>query len=113
MVEGAKFMPWIILVIGMLVWFVVGDPPRTVADWFWEYSPAPWERVDALYFPNRNTLTVYEMETDVGSIDNCRAWAKIVADIKGDPNFLRSSYECGIGKPDIEASLPVYRAIVF
>lgn len=65
-------MPLIILIaIGLWFWF--GDPLKTVANWFWESNAAPWETVDAFYYPNRNDLTQFQKMPGLNSVDECRS----------------------------------------
>ena len=52
-------MGWLIT-IGIGLWFFLGEPAKDVANWFWENSAAPWEEVDAFYYPNRSNLTVHK-----------------------------------------------------
>ncbi len=50
------YMPWIVIAaIGL--WFFFGTPAKTLANWFWTDSAAPWETVDAFYYPDRSDLT--------------------------------------------------------
>jgi hypothetical protein len=35
----------IIFAVGL--WFLRGDPPKSIANMFWEDEAAPWETVDA------------------------------------------------------------------
>ena len=74
------------------------NPASTVANWFWPNSAAPWEEVDAVYYPNKYDLTVYQLGRDVGSLENCRAWVGAKAVRYNDPNLERGDYECGVGR---------------
>ena len=105
-------MRYILLCIVIGFWFLLGDPPRTVASWFWGQEAAPWERVDAFFYPNRSDLSAVETRMKVGTVSNCRDWAHSRAASNGDPSFQRSDYECGIGKPTPVGGLKVYRATV-
>ena len=66
-------MGWI-AAIALVLWALFGDPSKDVANWFWEYEVAPWENVDAYYYPNRSDLSVHVSREDVGSLDGCREW---------------------------------------
>lgn len=86
-----------LLIIGVAVWFWLGDPPRTVAGWFWEHEAAPWERVDAFYYPSRLDMTKHQQVDDVGSVETCRDAVYAIAAGHGDPDIQRGDYECGVG----------------
>jgi hypothetical protein len=40
-------------ILGLIVWGALGNPTQTIAGWLWPHSPAPWEGVDAYYYPTR------------------------------------------------------------
>ena len=102
-------MPLVALVLALLAWAVFGSVPHTFVKWFWSQVAAPWERVDAYYYPNRNDRTVHRVSYDVGSIDDCRAWVRTEAARDGDPGMVRSAYECGVGEIERVGGLTVYR----
>lgn len=102
----------ILLLIGIIAWFIFGDPPNTLANWFWKDSPAPWETVDAFYYPYSTDLRVHEKYSGFGSLQDCRNWAYYQASLKGDPNLDRGFYVCGIQKLDDLHGRRVYRATV-
>jgi hypothetical protein len=105
-------MPWIILIcVGL--WYLLGDPSRDVANWFWEENAAPWEQVDAIYYSNRHILAEYEFKEDIGSLDNCRRWVDVVAINHKDPGIRRGDYECGINpKFNNDWGIKLYRKTV-
>lgn len=49
--------PLFLLLGAGALWFWLGDPPKDAANWFWPDSPAPWEQVDAVYYPDNSDLT--------------------------------------------------------
>lgn len=101
-------MPLIILIaIGLWFWF--GDPPKTMANWFWESDAAPWETVDAFYYPNRNDLTQFQKMPGLNSVDECRSWVRSTASINGDSGIMRGDYECAIEVVYSFAGISVYR----
>ena len=102
----------VLIIFGLIAWFVVGDPPKTVANWFWSAGSAPWENVDAFYYPNRSNLSVHEMAEGVGDLDDCRSWVTLQASLRGDPGLTRGDYECGIGRIDSAHGFNVYRITV-
>lgn len=85
---------FLLLIVGL--WFAFGDPGGDVAGWFWPESAAPWEQVDAFYYPDRNDLSVHREFRDVGSVEACRAWVYSMAAANGDPDLVKGDYECGI-----------------
>lgn len=81
----------------VLIWLVFGSPLSTAANLFWKEGPAPWETIDAYYYPDRYDLSVDISRLDVSSIRACRDWVYATAATKGDPNLERGDYECAIG----------------
>ena len=102
----------LIIGIAVVLWFVFGSPMKNVANWFWGDAPAPWEDVDAVYYPNANNLTIDMKNYNVGSVENCRAWVYWQAKRRGDPNLERGDYECGVGYLENFGSLRIYRRTV-
>lgn len=62
-------MGWWFLLLAFGLWYF-GTPFKTAAEVFWPNSPAPWETVEAYYYPNefRHGLPI-ESE----SLAKCRA----------------------------------------
>lgn len=104
-------MPVIIL-IGVALWFIFGSPPVTVANWFWENDAAPWETVDAYYYPDRSDLSKHQAFSGLASVQACRDQVFAMAAINNDPSMVRGSYECGIQKTGEFGTMSVYRATV-
>jgi len=98
---------FILIIIGL--WFWLGNPKNDVANWFYSNEPAPWETVDAFYYPNNSNLSDYRVMSGLSDAQACRSWVSQMAALNGDPNMQRSSYECGAGKPTIKYGLNVYR----
>ncbi len=90
-------------------WFYFGDPPKDVANQFWKNDAAPWETVDAYYYPNRNDLSQHQKMTGLSSVEDCRNWVRSVAARNGDSGVLRGDYECAIEVVDTFGGLFVYR----
>lgn len=101
-----------IVVIGLILWFAFGDPGRTISGWFWEYDAAPWERVDAFYYPDKNNLEKVHQQLNVGGIQECRDWVSRMAASNGDRSLNRGDYECGVGEPKDWNGMKVYRTTV-
>jgi len=98
--------------IVVVLWFVFGDPPKNIANWFWKNDAAPWEQVDAVYYPNRNDLTVHRELIDVGSTGGCRVWVFSMAAANDDPDLVRGDYECGVGPLGSLGSIRIYRLTI-
>ena len=104
-------MRW--LIFGALIlWAIFGHPSRDIAGWFWEYDAAPWERVDAFYYPDRTNLAVFNQHSKVGGVEECRSWASEMAAANGDRGMNQGDYECGVGEPTDWNGLKVYRTTV-
>ncbi len=98
------------IVIAVILWAIFGSPKKDIANWFYEYEPAPWETVDAFYYPNNNNLTKHSAAYGLKSLDECRRWAFGQAAADNDSYFSRSSYLCWIGRTNEEfAGMKVYR----
>lgn len=104
-------MPVLIL-IGIVLWFVFGAPSVTVANWFWKEDAAPWETVDAYYYPVRSNLADYRLVTGLGSVQECRRVVHSMASRNNDPGMIRGAYECGIQKTGEFGTMNVYRLTV-
>lgn len=101
-------MPFIIG--ALILWAIFGSPKHDLADWFYKYEPAPWETVDAFYYPDNNNLAKYSGAYGLKTLDECRDWATRQAIAHNDGFFYHSSYLCWIGKTDKEfAGMQVYR----
>ena len=101
-------MGWI-FILAIVAWFVFSNPKNDVANWFWSDSPAPWEEVDAVFYPNRNNLSISKARYNVGTVENCRDWAYAEAALLSDPTMQWSDYACGIGQLEKVGGLNVYR----
>lgn len=102
----------VLLVIGIGLWFAFGHPARTVADWYWPNDAAPWESVDAFYYPNKADLGTVREQHGLADVQSCRDWVNAQAYADGDPTMTRSDYECGLGEPEPYGILKIYRATV-
>lgn len=104
-------MPYIIILTAGL-WWMFGDPKGAVADWFWPDEAAPWETVDAYYYPDRTDLTRHIATPGFSSVSKCQTWVHAEAAHRGDAGLTRGDYECGIGQAPSQYGLNVYRATV-
>ena len=102
-------MFWIVVVAAGL-WFALGTPAKTAANWFWPDSAAPWESVDAFYYPDRSDLTESQAVRGLKDVDACRGAVNSMAYLANDPAISRGDYECGIGPTGQKlGSISVYR----
>ncbi|WEZ82183.1 hypothetical protein P6U16_13455 [Rhizobium sp. 32-5/1] len=90
------------------------SPGKTIANLFWENDAAPWETVDAFYYPNRNDLTISQNSMDVAGVAGCREIVRYMAVVNNDPQLLRGDYECGVGRLENPgyAGINVYRLTI-
>lgn len=100
------------MIVALAAWFLFGDPGKTLAGWFYPDAAAPWEPVDAFYYPSRHDLSEHFVQHDVGSVEACQDWAYSVAASRGDPDMTRGTYECGVGEAESWGGLNVYRLTV-
>jgi hypothetical protein len=98
-----------IIVVFALGWLTLGDPKNDLANMLWPRGPAPWEQVDAYYYPSKSNLRVDERRYDVGGLDGCRSWVQRAANAKDDPRLARGDYECGVGFIRNVGGLKMYR----
>lgn len=104
-------MPLILLIL-VGAWFLFGSPSKTAANWFWPDREAPWETIDAFYYPNREDMSVFLRLSGLGNAQECRDWVFSMASIEEDPGMLRGDYECGVGFIEDFGGMSVYRLTV-
>lgn len=104
-------MRWIIL-FAIGAWLLLGNPSKNVANWFWPDSAAPWEKVDAFYYPNGSDLGVFLAQRDLNSVQECRDWVFSMAASRDDPILILGDYECGVEQIEGIGGLSVYRLTV-
>lgn len=102
----------ILVAVILGLWFLFGRPSVDAANWFWPNSAAPWERVDAAYYPDRDNLSNAIEKHDLTDVDECRGWAYWQAGQHGDPSMQRGDYECGIGFLESWAGMQIYRVTI-
>lgn len=81
----------------LILWIAVGNPPNDVANVLYVKSVAPWENVVAFYYPDKTNLTRGVQNSEVDSLESCRAWAGTIVARSNDPAMQTTDYECGIG----------------
>lgn len=78
-----------ILLLSLIMLLAGCSPEAVVADAFWEDEPAPWEEVDAFYYPNKHNLNIVESQPGLKTLDECRAWVQDRADQNNDRSLPR------------------------
>lgn len=111
MAEESGCLP-VLVVVGIGAWFLFGNPARTVADWWWPESSAPWETVDAVYYPDKGNLMTSKGQAGLDDVQACRDWVRSEAYTNGDPTLERGDYECGLGAPEPFGAINIYRNTV-
>ena len=102
----------LLIIIALSAWFLFADPPKNVANWLWSDDAAPWETVDAFYYPNRYDLSVHQSSLGLGSVQECRDWVSYAAGSYGDGSLSRGDYECAVEVIDSFGGMSVYRITV-
>jgi len=101
----------VFLALGGL-WFWLGNPSKDAADWFYKTDAAPWEKVDAFYYPSKFDLSVWHSTKGLKNAEACRDWVYEMAAVRADPGLVRGDYECALGAPYNSNGMEVYRATV-
>ena len=83
-----------------------------IADWLWPTSVAPWEDVDAFYYPQSASVPSDDRKYGLASVDSCRRWVLSQAALRGDSKLEMTDYECGIGYVQNVGDLRKYRLIL-
>jgi hypothetical protein len=79
----------LLIVLAAIAWIYFGEPSATLAHWFWPDSAAPWETVDAFYYPSRQDLSKFGMAERLESVMACQDWVLGRASMNGDPDLIR------------------------
>jgi hypothetical protein len=101
-----------LVVAAIVLWMIFGDPLTHVANLLYSDVPAPWEEVDLIYFPDRHVSSVSESMPDLGSLDECRTWARQMASQYDDRDMGRGAYECRTASVRLFSSQRVYRLLL-
>jgi hypothetical protein len=104
-----RFTPVQLLIAGLVLWCIFGDPEIPVANLFWKSGPAPWEQIDLLYYPDLKDPGNVKKFPNVSSLEECRTWARNQAGQHGDPRMERGGYTCSVGFTPLFGSDRVYR----
>lgn len=96
--------------ITLLTVLIIGG--CSIEDMFFPETAAPWETVDAYYYPNKNDLTISIKSSGHPTVDDCRRWVEGQAKRDYDPKLLRSDYECGVGLVEYYGPVGIYRLTV-
>lgn len=98
-----------LVIFAAVLWCVFGEPLSDVAGLFFRSGPAPWEEIDLIYFPDRNSPSASEVTPDISSLDECRTRAFHLALQHDDPDMERGGYECRTTSARLFGSQRTYR----
>ncbi|OSQ47935.1 hypothetical protein [Thalassospira alkalitolerans] len=99
--------------LALIIATALDGSKRTIADLIWPDDAAPWEKVTAVYYPDREKLIVFEFAGEsLNSVAECRDVVFARALQNGDPDLKRGSYECAIGFYRQYGDIGVYRLTV-
>jgi len=102
-----------LLVLVAVAWWYFGDLSNRAANWFYENDAAPWETVDAFYYPSRHDLTKHESVAGLSNVLECRRAVYDMAVRYNDQSIRRGDYECAVGRTGKSfGGIPVYRLTV-
>ena len=101
-----------IFIFALAAWVFFGSPLKAIANLVWDDSAAPWESVDAYYYPDRSNLANHQVIEGLGSVQECRDRVNDMAANNRDPRLVRGDYECAIQKLDGFQGISVYRTTV-
>ena len=93
----------------LIAWLIFGDPVTAVANLFYRTGPAPWEKLELVYYPDRRVASVYESTPDPGSLEDCRTLAWRQAARHDDRDLKRGAYECRVAAVHYFGSQPAFR----
>lgn len=98
-----------LVLAAIVLWMNFGDPATNVANLLYSAGPAPWEEVDLVYYPDRRVPSVRESMPDLGSLEECRTWARQMAAQHDDRDMERGVYECRTASVRLFSSQRVHR----
>lgn len=110
--QGGRGGLLLLLLVGGGLWIWLGDPLKDLAEWFYKENAAPWETVDAFYYPDRSNLTIWRTGKKMPNVQTCRDWVYAMAATYSDPALRRGDYECALGEARNLGGISVYRATV-
>ncbi|OSQ38768.1 hypothetical protein [Thalassospira mesophila] len=85
-------------IIAVLAWASLGAPQEWFANQFWPDDAAPWEKVTAVYYPDKSDRTVFKFAGEnFENAEKCRDVIMKQAAANNDPQLERGSYECAVG----------------
>ncbi len=87
-----------VAIIAGLAFSTLSGPREWLANLIWPNGPAPWEKVTAVYFPDKKDKTAFRFAgEDLTSLDQCRNAVLELAATNNDPDLKRGSYDCAVG----------------
>jgi hypothetical protein len=85
-------------IISLLAWASLGGPREWFANRFWATDAAPWERVTAVYYPDKTDRSVFKFAGEgLENTEKCRDAVMALAVKNNDPQLAHGSYDCAVG----------------
>jgi hypothetical protein len=108
---SSNFLLAILGLCSLGLWLAFGDPPKATADLFWPQSEAPWESVDAFFYPDKGNRIEAKVQRGLDSVQACRQWVdQQVATAAGRGAI---DYRCAVGADfDAELGISLPRIVV-
>lgn len=88
---GAPILAFALVLGG---WFLFGTPALALAQLAWPDGPAPWERVTAVYVPDRRSPDQTLRRPGLADLHGCRVWVHGQAVRHGDRRMARGDWRC-------------------
>jgi len=100
-----------VLITVVIHYLIFGSAKKDLGNMLWPEDAAPWETVDAYYYPDDSDPSRFETATGLENKEQCRDWAYAAAARNRDPDLAQGDYECGIGKVNEFESITIYRIV--
>ncbi len=88
---GAPVLAFALVIGG---WCRFGEPGPMLAQLAWPDGPAPWERVTAVYVPDRGSPDERLVRPGLTDLHGCRVWVHGQAVRHGDRRMARGDWGC-------------------
>ncbi|UKV16103.1 hypothetical protein L6172_07270 [Thalassospiraceae bacterium SW-3-3] len=111
--DRTKRRLFLIAVTALVVATIADGSRRFVADLIWTDDAAPWEKVTAVYYPDRqNTKDVRISDPSFDNVAQCRDHIANLATENGDADLQKGRSECAVGFYRDGAGNGSYRLII-
>ncbi len=88
---GAPLLAFALVLGG---WWCFGEPRPVLARLAWPDGPAPWERITAVYVPDRRSPEDHVVRPGLADLHGCRVWVHGQAVRHGDRRMVRGDWRC-------------------